>query len=66
VTHLYESLTGNKWDVHGVSKYCSYSIYQQLEGEETWTALVVNQVLDKEDEQSVPTPAANGETFTWA
>jgi broad specificity phosphatase PhoE len=29
VTHLYESLTGNHWDVHGESKYCCFSIYQK-------------------------------------
>lgn len=31
VTHLYENLTGNHWDVHGESKYCCFSIYQKLE-----------------------------------
>jgi broad specificity phosphatase PhoE len=29
VTHLYESVTGNRWDVHGQSKYCCFSIYQK-------------------------------------
>mmetsp|Transcript_7447 Transcript_7447/g.10841 ORF Transcript_7447/g.10841 Transcript_7447/m.10841 type:complete len:281 (-) Transcript_7447:137-979(-) len=44
VTHLYESLTGNKWNVHGVAKYCCYSIYQQKEGEQAWTPIVVNRI----------------------
>lgn len=29
VTHLYEKLTGNDWNVHGESKYCCFSIYQK-------------------------------------
>lgn len=68
VTHLYESLTGNKWDVHGESKYCCYSIYQQTDGEDTWTPLVVNQVLGTEQgTSSAPAAAtADGKTFTWA
>lgn len=55
VTHLYESLTGNEWTKHGVSKYCSYSIYQQKEGETSWTPIVVNQTQwenSKENEDS--------------
>lgn len=54
VTHLYESLTGNRWDEHGVAKYCSFSIYQNnqeelsaddVESINKWTPLVVNRVL---------------------
>ena len=63
VTHLYESLTGNKWTVHGTSKYCCYSIYRQKEGEETWEPLVVNEVLwEDKDPKKGDEPA----TFTWA
>jgi broad specificity phosphatase PhoE len=32
VTHLYEQLSGNTWQVHGESTYCCYSIYQQQVG----------------------------------
>ncbi len=67
VTHLYDSLTGNKWTVHGVSKYCCYSIYQQKEGEETWTPLVVNQQLgDEEPAEDTINQTATSNTFTWA
>jgi len=55
VTHLYESLTGNEWTKHGVSKYCSYSIYQQKEGKTNWAPIVVNQTQwenSKEKEDS--------------
>ena len=71
VTHLYESLTGNHWDKHGVSKYCCYSIYQQNGGEAAWTPLVVNRVLGEADEKE-PSPSSTDETtsatttFTWA
>lgn len=61
VTHLYESLTGNKWNVHGESKYCCYSIYQQKEDEAAWTPLVVNQVLGEEKKEE-----GASSTFTWA
>lgn len=65
VTHLYESLTGNHWNKHGDSKYCCYSIYQQEERNDTWTPVVVNQVLGEEAEPSKD--AANSEKeFTWA
>jgi hypothetical protein len=67
VTHLYESLTANKWTVHGVSKCCCYSIYQQEEGEETWTPLVVNQQLGEEEPaEATINQTANITTFTWA
>ena len=53
-------MTGNDWNVHGISKYCCYSIYEQQnnsgdDGDEhrdnkdddkTWTPLIVNHVLD--------------------
>lgn len=67
VTHLYESLTGNNWDVHGESKYCCYSIYQQADGEATWKPLVVNQVLGADESQSPPKEQGiEPKTFTWA
>ena len=66
MTHLYESLTGNKWDVHGESKYCCYSIYQQTDGEDMWKPLVVNEVLEKEQGPSSTQPGADGKKFTWA
>merc|ERR1712183_796084 len=52
VTHLYETLTGNRWNTHGISKYCCYSIYQKRresnnnkdgENKNVWMPLVVNQ-----------------------
>lgn len=43
VTHLYEELTGNDWNVHGASSYCCYSIYRQPAGTNKWEALVINQ-----------------------
>jgi hypothetical protein len=68
VTHLYECLTENKWAVHGVAKYCCYSVYQQKEGEETWTPLVVNQQLGEEEpaEDTINQTATSSTTFTWA
>jgi hypothetical protein len=71
VTHLYESLTGTHWNVHGVAKYCCYSIYQQhvVAGEEEkgemWTPLVVNQVLGEEEKHKDEETPPNT-TFTWA
>ena len=65
VTHLYESLTGNSWEEHGVAKYCSFSIYRNQEETSNlddekdvtevkkWTSLVINRVLwedDKDDD----------------
>lgn len=67
VTHLYESLTRNNWDVHGESKYCCYSIYHQSEGELEWKPLVVNQVLEPDESQSPPKEQElKPKTFTWA
>mmetsp|Transcript_32946 Transcript_32946/g.79699 ORF Transcript_32946/g.79699 Transcript_32946/m.79699 type:complete len:289 (-) Transcript_32946:447-1313(-) len=68
VTHLYESLTGNNWNLHGVSKYCCYSIYQQEEGDDKWKPLVVNQVLGQEAEPTEEEDAASNpqKEFTWA
>jgi len=55
VTHLYEELTGENWDVHGPSTYCCYSVYQLVsDGDDStsnggdgartrWKALVVNE-----------------------
>ena len=46
VTHLYEKLTGNKWHVHGESKYCCYSIYECESCHkisEVWKTLAVNE-----------------------
>lgn len=52
VTHLYEKMTGNKWDVHGESTYCCYSIYQLLSSSSNdangyennrWDAIAVNE-----------------------
>ncbi|GKZ01145.1 hypothetical protein MPSEU_001066000 [Mayamaea pseudoterrestris] len=52
VTHLYEDLTGNNWQVHGGSSYCCYTIYRQVphttasDGDDNanrWEALVVNE-----------------------
>lgn len=65
VTHLYESLTGNNWNLHGVSKYCCYSIYQQGEGDDKWKPLVVNQVLSEEAEPTKEDADPQKE-FTWA
>jgi hypothetical protein len=71
VTHLYESLTGNNWNVHGVAKYCCYSIYKQ-EGCESWKPFVVNQMLGEEGDStkavdSTKEASSNKETtFTWA
>lgn len=59
VTHLYESITGNKWDVHGESGYCCFSVYvrevllDEAGSEDAsmsstdvrWTPLVVNRSL---------------------
>jgi broad specificity phosphatase PhoE len=64
VTHLFESLTGQLWDVHGVSKFCSYSIYRQADGDDSWEPLVVNRVLEM-DRASEET-SATSKTFTWA
>lgn len=65
MTHLYESLTGNNWNLHGVSKYCCYSIYQQEEGDDKWKPLVVNQVLGEEAEPTKEDADPQKE-FTWA
>jgi hypothetical protein len=46
VTHLYERQTGNKWHVHGESKYCCYSIYECESPDkfaEAWKMLVANE-----------------------
>jgi broad specificity phosphatase PhoE len=50
ITHLYEDLIGNNWQVHGESTYCCYSIYRQAppstsveNGSDNWEALVVNE-----------------------
>jgi broad specificity phosphatase PhoE len=46
VTHLYEGMTGNNWNVHGESSYCCYSIYKKVaaaEGDKEWEALSVNE-----------------------
>jgi broad specificity phosphatase PhoE len=40
-THLFESLTGNDWKVHGESSYCCMSVYSCHEG--NWKSLVVNE-----------------------
>ena len=66
VTHLYESLTGNEWTTHGMSKYCCYSIYQKKESEATslWTPLVVNQVLYEENKPIEEQDSSKA--FTWA
>lgn len=66
VTHLYESLTGNDWTTHGMSKYCCYSIYQKKEAEATslWTPLVVNQVLYEENNPIEEQDSSKA--FTWA
>eukprot|EP00751_Fragilariopsis_kerguelensis_P034942 CAMPEP_0170941392 /NCGR_PEP_ID=MMETSP0735-20130129/23405_1 /TAXON_ID=186038 /ORGANISM="Fragilariopsis kerguelensis, Strain L26-C5" /LENGTH=299 /DNA_ID=CAMNT_0011347761 /DNA_START=62 /DNA_END=959 /DNA_ORIENTATION=+ len=70
VTHLYESLTGNHWNAHGISKYCCYSIYQKEkksnndeeddgDNKQRWTPLVVNQTLwGKNTENGATTAAA--------
>lgn len=59
VTHLYESLTGNNWNVHGESKYCCFSIYENDGGDGLWKPLVVNECLyDKSSNKNA--------TFTWA
>jgi hypothetical protein len=64
VTHLYESLTGNNWDVHGESKYCCYSVYDQKDGTDNWTPRLVNQVLG---EGSIDDKKEDGQkAFTWA
>ena len=69
MTHLYESLTGNKWDQHGVARYCCYSIYQQGEGDDKWKPLVVNRVLGEEEAKPTDEDAADSnpeKDFTWA
>jgi broad specificity phosphatase PhoE len=44
VTHLYEDMTGNDWQIHGESSYCCYSIYKQVSPAlETWEAVAVNE-----------------------
>jgi hypothetical protein len=53
-------MVGDEWNVHDISKYCSYSIYQQKEGDEAWTPLIaqiVNQVLGEEFEKKEETSA---------
>jgi hypothetical protein len=42
VTHLYETITGNGWHVHGESSYCCYSIYRHTE-ESSWETIAVNE-----------------------
>jgi broad specificity phosphatase PhoE len=63
VTHLYEELTGNHWNDHGVSKYCSFSIYQK--SKENWEPIIINQVLYEnnpgpDDSKDKPT------AFVWS
>jgi len=47
VIHLFETLTGQPWTVHGKSVYCCYSIYKSVtnvdDGTTTWEPLVVNE-----------------------
>jgi broad specificity phosphatase PhoE len=62
VTHLFESLTGKKWNVHGTSRYCCYSIYEKEE--ENWNPLVVNQVLG--EEMFFNETEESNDAFTWA
>jgi hypothetical protein len=63
VTHLYESLTGNSWGVHGEAKYCCYSVYEQKDGNGNWTPLLVNQVMGAEPSE---TKDDGPKSFTWA
>lgn len=70
VTHLFESLTGEKWTVHGTSRYCCYSIYQQ-DNDDNWKALVVNQVWGEAEKDTKPVndkteTSSSTATFTWA
>ena len=44
VTHLFEALTGQSWQVHGRSVYCCYSVYRQATPPHgPWEAIVVNE-----------------------
>jgi broad specificity phosphatase PhoE len=47
VTHLYEEMTGNHWNMHGESSFCCYSIYQQdadtTSDNKKWAAVSVNE-----------------------
>ena len=67
MTHLYEKLTGNHWNDHGVSKYCSFSIYQKEK--ERWEPVLINQILYEEQGESTQDKSKKVEdpaTFTWA
>ena len=70
MTHLYEKLTGNHWNDHGVSKYCSFSIYQKER--ERWEPILINQILYEEEQGNKSTQdkskkvEENPATFTWA
>jgi hypothetical protein len=64
VTHLYESLTGNNWNVHGESKYCCFSIYENVGGDGNWKPLVVNERLY--DATTTAKSSDKNATFTWA
>jgi hypothetical protein len=47
VTHLYERLSGNDWEQHGVSSYASFSIYQT--SQDGWKTLAVNDSIHVEE-----------------
>ena len=66
VTHLFESLTSKKWYVHGVSRYCCYSIYMQEDGNNSWKPLAVNQVLEDSESSDNASIGAKSTSFTWA